>query len=201
MAAARLVGINMGRTLDKLALLAAEASSNSLTVDGGAASALAASDVMTVAFLNKIYNKLARGSVPALAEGMYIAVLHDDVIHDLREATGAGSWQDINKYSSSVEVLKNEVGSLGGFRIVRNNHCTITADEGETAVDTYKSVFMGFNALGKAVSKEAGMVMTGPFDKLNRFVNVGWHGVLKYGIVDQDALWVGVTASSVGSNA
>lgn len=200
-AAARLVGINMGRTLDKLAVLAGEASTNTLTPDGSAEAALEADDIMSASFLNKLYNKLARASVAPIAEGMYVAILHDDVIYDLRNSSGAGSWQDIAKYGSSEAVLKNEVGMLGGFRIVRNNHCTITTDAGALAVDTYRGLFMGFNALGKAVSQKEQMVLTGPFDKLARFVHVGWKGCVQYKIVDQDAIYMGITASSVGSNA
>lgn len=200
-AAARLVGINMQRTLDKLAVAAGEAASNTLTPDGGAEAALEATDVMTASFLSKLYNKLARESVQPLSEGMFVAIMHDDVIHDLRDSAAAGSWQDINKYGNHVQVLKNEVGMLGGFRIVRNNHCSINADGGALAVDTYKSLFMGFNALGKAVSKEPSLHLSGPFDKLGRFLNVGWHGVFQYKIVDSAAIYVGITASSVGSNA
>ncbi len=199
LAAARLVGINLGRTLDRLCIIAGDASTNNLTVDGGAEAALDASDVMSVSFLNQIYNKLARASVPSF-EGLYVAVMHDDVIHDLRTATSAGSFVDVNKYSSPEKILRNEVGSIGGFRIIRNNHCSINADAGALAVDTYKSLFMGFNALGKVVSQTPNGVLSGPFDKLGRFVNVGWYGVLKYGIVDQDALWTGITTSSVGAN-
>jgi hypothetical protein len=59
---------------------------------------------------------------------------------------------------------------------------------------------MGFNALGKAVSKNPGLIMTPGYDALSRFANVGWHGILKYEIVDQDSLWVGACASSLGAN-
>jgi N4-gp56 family major capsid protein len=201
LAASRLVGMNMGRTQDKLAILALEAGSNSLVVDGGLESALTATDVMTVSFLNKLYNKLGKANINNHpAAGMYVAILHDDVIHDLRDSAGSGSWVDINKYARPEQVLKNEVGMLAGFRIIRDNHITINTDAGDAAVDTYKSLCFGFNALGKAVSFDPKMVINGPFDKLARFANVGWYGAFKYGIVDTDALWYGITASSVGSN-
>lgn len=200
LAAARLVGINMGRTLNKLAVLAAEASSNVSTVDGGLESALTAEDIMTVAYMNKQYNRLARANVPTLAEGTYVACMHDDVIHDLRNSTGSGSWQDVAKYASPESILKNEVGMIAGFRVVRENASTITADAA-TTVDSYRSLFLGFNGLGKAVSQEGRIVITGPFDKLARFVNVGWHAVLQYKVIDPEACLVGVSASSVGANA
>lgn len=200
-AAARLVGINMGRSLDRLAVIAAEASSNALTADGGAESALAADKVMTEAFLNKIYNKLARTNVAKLPSGEYVAIMHDDVIHDLRASAAAGSWLDLTKYAAPGEALKNEVGMCRGFRIVRDNHITISADAGAAAVDTYKTICLGYNGLGKAVSEAPHMVLSGPFDKLKRFLNIGWTGCLEYKIVDQDAVWVGISTSSVGANA
>ncbi len=199
-AAARLVGIAGGRTLDKLAVLAAEASSNELVVGGGLESALTGSDVMTVSFLNSLYNKLARASIAPLSSGMYVAVMHDDVIHDLRDSAGSGSWQDINKYARPEDVLRNEVGMIAGFRIVRDNNVSINADAGSATVDTYHTLCMGFNALGKAESSPLMQKITGPFDKLGRFLNVGYHWVGQYGIVDQDALYIGTTASSVGAN-
>jgi N4-gp56 family major capsid protein len=200
-AAARLVGINMGRTQDALCIAAGEASSNVVTPGGTAEASLAATDVMSLTVLNTIYNKLARASIAPLSDGMFVAIMHDDVIHDLRNSTGAGSWMDITKYQDSVSVLKNEIGALGGFRIVRDNHCAINADGGNLAVDTYKSQFLGFNGIAKAVSQNPQLVLSGPFDKLGRFVNVGWKGAFQYKILDQDAVWVGITASSVGANA
>lgn len=201
LAASRLVGMNAGRTQDKLAILAGSASTN-VELPAGVASeaALVAGDVMDSTLLNTMYNKLARSSVQPLSDGMYVAVLHDDVIHDLRVASAAGSWLDINKYSNPEEILRNEVGQMGGFKIVRNNHCVIGADAGAGAVDSYESLFLGFNALGKADSQPVHMVATGPFDKLNRFVNIGWLGTFQYKIVDQDAIYKSLTASSVGAN-
>jgi len=200
LAAAQLVGMNASRTQNKLAIAVAEASANTLTVDGTAESALTPTDIMTVEFLNKLYNKLARASVPGLQGDQYVAVMHDDVIHDLRNATGAGSWTDVQKYSDAGPVFRNEVGSLGGFRVVRNNDITINTDAGATTTDTYHTICLGYNGLGKAVSQDVGMTMTGPFDKLGRFVNLGWYGVFKYGIIDTDAVWTGTCAASLGTN-
>lgn len=197
LAAARLVGINQVQTLDKLAILALEASSNSATVDGGAESALDASDVMTHTFFDQMYNKLSRTSIPKV-NGGYVAVVHEDVAYDLRQSS---HWLDVMKYANPEQILMNEIGMLKGFRVVVDNHISINDDGGASTVDTYKTLFFGFNALGKAVSQEPVMKLTGPFDKLARFVNIGWHGVLQYKIVDQDALWVGISASSVGANS
>lgn len=200
MAAAQLVGLNHGLTMDKLAINAMDASTNSYIVAGKAAGDVQAGDIVSDAFLNYFYNKLARASVP-LIDGAYVMVAHDDVIADLRNATATGSWTDVSKYSSPESVLRNEVGMFKGFRIVRDNNATFADQAGAGTVDLYNSYFFGFNAVGKATSQEGRMVATGPFDKLNRFVNLGWYEVSAFKIIDQDALWVGQCASSVGANA
>ena len=201
LAAAQVVGLNAGQTTDKLAINALSNSSNVLFA-GSATSegTLAGADVMDAAFLNKVYNKLARANVPMIG-GAYVAVLHDDQIHDLRAATGAGSWVDVTKYAVPGETLMNEVGMFKGFRIVRDNNINFADQTGAGTVDAYKGLFLGANALGKAESQGLSIRVTGPFDALGRFVNVGWYWVGQYGIVDADAVWVGMSASSVGTNA
>lgn len=200
LAASRLTGIAGGRTLDKLAILACEASSNELTPGAVGEAALTATDVMTATFLNELYNKLKRESIAPLSDGMYVAVMHDDCAHDLRDSAGSGSWQDINKHTDSSSILRGQIGMLGGFKIVVDNNITVNTDAGSGTVDSYHTLCMGFNAFGKAESQPLMQKITGPFDKLARFVNFGYHWVGTYGLVDTDALYLGTTASSVGSN-
>lgn len=199
--AAELVGINHAETLNALAVAALEASGNGLTIGDKAAGDVLAGDVMSGTFMNRVYNKLARSSVPMFDGLGYVAVMHDDVIGDLRAGAAAGDWTDVNKYTDPSIVLRNEVGFYKGFRIVRNNACAFADQAGAGTVDLYKSSFFGKNALGKATSQTGRLVISGPFDKLGRFVNIGWYEVSKYQIVDTDAVWVGTTASSFGANA
>lgn len=208
MAAMRLIGENMAKTNDALAVAALEASSNVMYINsgtistGGAVGSTASTDIMSGDFLNAVYNKMARSNVPVHPlVGAYVALLHDDQIHDLRAGTAAGSWVDVNKYNNELPVLNNEVGMYKGFRILRNNHCSITTDGGVTTTDTYKASFLGGNGLGKAESQMPEIRITGPFDKLGRFLNIGWYAVQQYKIIQSSAVWTGVTASSVGVNS
>lgn len=200
LAAAQLVGINMAQTQNKLALLAADASSNYLF--GGDATGLAdlaAGDVMTGTLANKAYNKIARESVPGLPQvgGLRVAIAHEDVLSDIREESG---FEDLKKYEDVAGVVRNAVGVYKGFLWVEDNLCTIEED-GTSGVDGYNTYFMGFNALGKATSLAPQLRVTGPFDKLARFVNIGWYGVFKYGIIQPEALYVAKTSSSQADNS
>ena len=201
-AAAKLVGINAGRTDNKLAILAMDASANVLRSGGYATDAeILATDIMSGSLMGSAYNKLARKNAIGVANGDYVMLAHDDVIHDIREGSGANSWIDAHKYALPEALLKNEVGMYKGFRVVRDNLCTITADAGDGNTDVYSSYFIAYNAFGVGISHPIEMRATGPYDKLNRFLNLGWYGVQEYKIVEQDALWVVKSASSVGANA
>lgn len=194
------VGMNYGLTMDVLAINALDASTNKYIIGGTAEGSVTAGQVCSGTFLNYFYNKLARASVPMI-NGSYVMVAHDDVIADLRSDVTAGSWVDVNKYATPETVLKNEVGMYKGFRVVRNNNATFADQTGGGTVDIYNSYFFGHNALGKAVSQDGRMHASGPFDKGGRFVNFAWYEVSKFGIIDQDALFLGQCASSVGANA
>ena len=200
-AAARLVGINAGRTENKLAILALDASSNVIYSDGTSQATISASDIMTGSLMGQAFNKLARKEAIGAANGDYVMLAHDDVIHDIREASGANSFVDLHKYSMPGQALQNEVGMYKGFRVVRDNLSTIVADGGALNVDVYRSYFIGFNAYGLGQSMPIEMRATGPYDKLSRFVNLGWFGCFNFKIVDQDALWTIESSSSVGDNA
>lgn len=201
-AAAKLVAINMGRTENKLALLAADASTNIRRVNGRATTGeVLVGDIASGTELGILYNKLRRASVPPLAGNKFVFICHDDVAHDLREESGAGSWQDINKYTSSEPILSGEIGTYKGFKIVTDMLSLLSEDAGDSNVDVYTSYAIGFNALGWAVSKPGTLRISGPFDKLGRFLNVGWFALEQFKIIEQQALWTLQSSSSIGSNA
>jgi len=195
-AAAKMVGINAGRTENKLATMAMDASANVYYVGGGAASInVTQADIMTGTVMGKMFNRLARKNVIGLANGDYVMVAHDDVIHSIREGSGANSWIDAHKYALPQDLLRNEVGMYKGFRVIRDNMSTVEVGAGDLGIDVYTSYFVGFNALGLAVSDPIHMVASGPYDKLNRILNFGHLGTYTFGIVEADALWVVKSAS------
>lgn len=183
---------------NKLATEALEATTNVAGVGGHSAATMATTDVMTIANVNAMYNKLARANVPTVDGNLYIALAHDDVLQDIRSTFGAGSWTDTNKYTN-ITPLTNEIGSFGGFRWIRNNDANITLKGAHTA-DTYKTTFLGAEGLLRGVSKDLAPIMTGPFDNLGRFVNIGYYGVLQYKIARPESVWQLLSASSVAAN-
>lgn len=194
-AAAQLVGRNMGTTVDKRAVEALEAFSTTVIYPNSATAAanVTDTDVLDAKLARRLYNKLARLNVPGI-NGSYFGIAHDDCLHDLR-----GDLIPVQQYQGLTGIMNAEVGMAFGIRWLRSSNVTVTANSNGT-IDTYKVNVVGANALGKAVSNEPHPVISGPFDKLGRFLNIGWYGCFKYGVIDTNNMVQGICASSVGAN-
>lgn len=199
-AAGFLIGRSAGTTLDKLGIQILEAFSTSVIYPGtaSAASNLATSDNLDAVFANRLYNKLARGNVPSMG-GPYVGLAHDDCLHDLRVDTASGGFIDVGRYANPQSVLQNEVGMFAGIRWLRSGNVTVTADSNGT-IDSYKVNVCGFNAFGKAQAGPVELKVTGPFDKLGRYLNYGWYWLGLYSVIDTGNMVQGIVASSVGDN-
>jgi len=195
-AAVRLAGVNMRESVEYKQILIGEAGTNELIVNQSAETSLTSSDTLTAAYVKQAMANLRTSGIP----GPYYAVVHPHVIYDLQAQTGTQGWTEVSNYANPQSVINNEIGTFGGFHFIESPLVTINTDAGATTTDTYHSQFFGANAFGMAQSLEPGGVATGPFDKLNRFVNIGWYGVYEFGLVDTNAHWIVTSASSIGSN-
>jgi len=205
LASAAVVAMNMVETLNRLGCMALQASGNvRLANELDDLANIDDADIIKDADLEYVYNRLHRQNIPPFEGGLYIAIAHPDVIDDLKTEANT-KWVEVSKYADAMSILRHEMGMYKGFRWIATAGMEPEAkDSGELGednpVDIYRTAFLGRNALGKAVSLEPGLTITGPFDKLGRMLHIGWYGVLKYGIVDQDSLWVITSASTFGDN-
>lgn len=126
-AIANIVAFNMADSIDTVAqttlitgtnvIYAAGASGNTAatsTVTTDAADTLAASDV------RKAVAKLRAGKAAARKGSMYWCGIHPEVSHDLRAATGAGSWRLPHEYNSNENIWAGEIGSFEGAYFVES---------------------------------------------------------------------------------
>lgn len=204
LSAARVVGANMGDSIDLVARAAFDAQTGAdyVTVSGGKAKgALEATDTITAADFRTMYNKLDRADVPRLDGGFYVAVLHPDVAHDLRAETGAGSWRAPREYAEPGAVFNGEIGEFEGFRVVTTTNASVEADAGSGTVDVYSSYFLGYQAVAYAEGVAPELRITGPFDNLGRTLNFGWYALAGFGELRPEALHKFFSASSVGENS
>lgn len=196
--AAYLIGRNMGTSMDGLAIAALDAFGGTVLYPNAASSAntCGLGDVMDKTFAGRLYNKLSRTNVPGLMGGQYIAIAHDDVLHDLRQDTSTGGWIDVSKYANPQSVLQGEVGMYSGIRWLRSSNVTLTSS---TIAYTSKVNVCGFNSLGYAVAQAPGIRIAPANDNLGRFVNVGWYGVFVYDTIDANNQIQGICASSINA--
>ena len=139
------VGRNMGRIIDQVIQTEVMAGTN--VIYGGAAAnraALGIGDILTSAKLARAFTKLDAGDAPTVGNAGYVAVMHPFVLGDLKSETATGGWIDVSKYALPDKILKGEVGSLYGVRIVQSSNV-------QTFVSTttvYPTLVMGSGAYG-----------------------------------------------------
>lgn len=163
LAAAELIGINVGETTDKLGLNALDA--GTLTIGASTPGTLTSID------LRAAYAALANAGIAKFADGRYVAFVNPTQISDIKDAYIAIVQNtDPNAATSGV------VGTLEGFTIVEDSnviagtvHC------------------FGMNALGKAVALDAELSIQDGNDNLGRLMHMGWLAVIDYSLVDVKA--------------
>ena len=146
--------------------------------------------------------KLQGASVPTRGAGAYLGVFHPDVIHDLREETGSGSWRVPNEYGSSqTKIWTGEFGLFEGVRFISNPRSLWAADldAGAASASVYHSYILGKEALAKAEVLAPQTVVTPVVDKLKRFYGLGWKADLAYKIYRQESIRHLVSGSSLGA--
>jgi N4-gp56 family major capsid protein len=209
---ANIVSYNMLDSHEYLAQEALESGATTTTVDAGAEASLTAGDVMTMNKLREQVAILRAANVgPIAANGRsggvtapgsnYVAVIHPHVSYDLMTATAGTDWAAFQIRQGGDEWYNGEVARLAGLSFIETSRAAINTDGGSSAVDTYSTYILGQDALGKAVSIPP-HVVDGPItDKLRRFMPLGWHSYLSYGVIRGAAARNLIAASSIGANA
>lgn len=144
--AAIAVGNVMARKID--VVIQTEVMAGSQVLYGGSAAArtaLGANDKMTAALLNKADTLLENNSALRM-DGGFVAVMHPNVVHDLRAETGTGNWLEVNKYVVPEKIFKGEIGMLSGIRVVKSPNVQSFA----STVTVYPTLVVGEEAYGVA---------------------------------------------------
>ena len=196
-----IVSYNMLDSLETLAQEAIESGATTTTVDGGAEGSLTAGDVIT---LNKLREQVAilRGaSVAPMVGDAYAAIIHPDVEYDLMTATAGTDWSAFVIRQGDAEWRNGMVAKTAGLAFFSTARGAINVNGGSSNVDTYSTYILGQDALGQAVSIPPHIVDGPVTDKLRRFMPLGWHAYLAYGVIRSAAARNLLAASSIGDNA
>jgi len=204
LAVGRVVGDNMGRSVDLIARGAFDSQTGStyvLYASGTSATDIVASSTLAASDVRYARNRLARNNVPKIDGRFYVAIAHPDVIHDLRAETGSGAWRAPKEYVDPEEVYNGEIGEFEGFRFVETTNAALTSDGASGSVDLYTTYFVGFQAMAYAEGIPPAMGISGPFDAMQRLMHVYWYGLFGFGELRPEALFKVYSASSVGANS
>jgi N4-gp56 family major capsid protein len=140
---------------------------------GGALNEGATTAVMTAAEARKAVYALKKNAVRPL--GMdYASIIHPAQSFDLQSDSTAGSWLDLNKYTTTGPLYKGEIGKLYGARFVESQNV-------EVASGKYRAFMFGKGAYGlvelagnnlKTIVKQLGSA--GSDDPLDQRSTVGY---------------------------
>jgi len=204
----REIAANMEESLDLVARAVLNAGTNVIYVGQTSRAAITAANTLTAAHIRRARNQLAKNNVPfpmSVAYGGvpgYVGILHPNPGYDLRVESGQQAWSAPQIYREGQSgIWTGEMGMLDGVVLVENANQQELINAGATAtVDVYINTFFGHQALGEAVGEAQHLVVAGPFDDLQRFVSIGWYGLLGFGVIRQESLFRIESASSLGVN-
>lgn len=139
---------------------------------------LDATAVMTSDLVKRIATKLKGVNAPKI-DGCYVAIIHPHVAYDLMSDD---EWMEVQKYATPENMLKGELGKLGGVRFVESTEAKIFSGSGcPTGLAVYSTLFIGANAYGvteitggglETIIKQKGSA--GTADPLNQRSSIGW---------------------------
>lgn len=84
-------------------------------------------------------------------DGYYVAIIHPYVAYDLMQEAGT-QWVEVQKYASPENMLKGEIGCLGGIRFVESTEAKIFKSANLIAAADKLTVAATLSAEGKTVT-------------------------------------------------
>ncbi len=202
----KVVGDNMGVSVDLLARAAFDATMADAYVSYTSGAAMASiidspGSRLKSADVRYAANRLSRENVPFVDGETYAAVVHPDCILDLRSEVGSGSFRAPKEYVDPEDLYAGEIGRWESFRFVESMNCLVSGAGGSGGtVDVYSNYFIGFQAVGFADGISPHMIVAPPADAFQRLLRVSWFGLFGYGELRPEALHKVFSSSSVGIN-
>ena len=159
-----------------------------------------ASDTISVADIRNAVTELRTNkALPRLGE-LYAAYLHPRQAADLRAESGTGGFQDIVKYTDNVSktIIPGSVGVIEGAFVVETPRVPFAANTNSPAVNVYKAVVAGREALAEAMGQDINTVIGPEIDALRRFRTIGWYYFGGFARLREAALYRIETSASAG---
>ena len=136
-------------------------------------------------------------ALPRIGE-LYAAYLHPRQTADLRAETGTGGFQDLSKYVDRTPFVAGAVGVIEGAFVVETPRVPYAVNTNSPAVNVYKAVVAGREALAEAQGQDISTVVGPQIDALRRYHTIGWYYFGGFNILRTAALYQIQTAATNG---
>ena len=136
-------------------------------------------------------------ALPRIGE-LYAAYLHPRQTADLRAETGTGGFQSLTQYVDRTPFVAGAVGVIEGAFVVETPRVPYAANTNSPAVNVYKAVVAGREALAEAQGQDISTVVGPQIDALRRYHTIGWYYFGGFNILRTAALYQIQTAATNG---
>jgi N4-gp56 family major capsid protein len=198
-ALADIIAYNAADSID--AVVAAVLTSGTNIIYGGTATTtntIATGDKISVSDIRQAVTELRTNkALPRIGE-LYAAYLHPRQTADLRAETGTGGFQDLSKFTDRTPFVAGAVGVIEGAFVVETPRVPFAANTASPAVNVYKAVIAGREALAEAQGQDISTVVGPQIDALRRFHTIGWYYFGGFNLLRTSALYQIQTSATNG---
>ena len=198
-ALADIIAYNAADSID--AVVASVLTSGTNIIYGGTATStdtISTADLISVADIRQAVTELRTNkALPRIGE-LYAAYLHPRQTADLRAETGTGGFQELSKYVDRTPFVAGAVGVIEGAFVIETPRVPFAANAADPAVNVYKAVVAGREALAEAQGQDISTVIGPQIDALRRFHTIGWYYFGGFNLLRTAALYQIQSAATNG---
>jgi N4-gp56 family major capsid protein len=200
-ALADIIAYNAADSIDAVVAAVLTGAGNTNIIYGGSATTtntIGTADKMQVTDIRQAVTELRTNkALPRIGE-LYAAYLHPRQTADLRAETGTGGFQELSKYVDRTPFVAGAVGVIEGAFVVETPRVPFSANTASPAVNVYRAVIAGREALAEAQGQDISTVVGPQIDALRRYHTIGWYYFGGFNILRTAALYQIQTAASNG---
>ena len=158
---------------------------------------ITATSTMAVADIREAVTQLRTNKAVPRINDLYAAYLHPRQAADLRAESGTGGFQALTQYVDRTPFVAGAVGVIEGAFVVETPRIPYAANTQSPAVNVYKAVIAGREALAEAQGQDISTVIGPEIDALRRFRTIGWYYMGGFARLREAALYRIESASSI----
>jgi N4-gp56 family major capsid protein len=153
--------------------------------------------VMSVADIREAVVQLRTNKAVPRINDLYAAYLHPRQAADLRAESGTGGFQALTQYVDRTPFVAGAVGVIEGAFVVETPRIPFAANTQSPAVNVYKAIIAGREALAEAQGQDISTIIGPEIDTLRRFRTIGWYYMGGFARLREAALYRIESAASI----